>query len=86
MVYFTWWFGVRAWNSKKCMKGDGLVNFGIVGWSVYTSFLTLVYCFWCYGVGGLAKRGAISVLYLVFLFKVCLFRLCNLFRRFVYEG
>ena len=31
LLYFTWWFGVRAWNSQKCMKGEELVNIGQLG-------------------------------------------------------
>ena len=37
------------------------------------------------GGGGAGKRGPITVFYLLLLFKVCLFRLCNLFKRCAYE-
>ena len=38
-------FRLCIYSRDVCMKDGALVNFGIVGCSVYTSFLTLVYCF-----------------------------------------
>ena len=54
-------------------EGEGYENFGIVGWSVHTSFLKLVFCSWCNGGGTSDNRGAIGVLCLLLLFKVYIF-------------